>query len=126
MKGQIDTVVDTTHFEIDALRVDHTLGTLKNFGTAGPAAGDWVAIKAASCTGSPLVLAAGDTVERTTPGLGAAEGDRVEVEGLITDFVSTSSFKVTGQVIDASTATFENGVAADLSNGRKIDRKSVV
>ena len=120
LKGKIDAVVDATHFTIEVLTVEYALENLTNFGTP-PAVGDMVEIKAARCTEPSLVLAKNDTVERTTPGVGAAEGDRVEVEGLITNFVSTSSFKVTGQVIDASAATFEGGVAADLSNGRKIE-----
>ena len=121
LKGKIDAVVGATSFTVEKLTVDYGLATLINFSAASAKVGDMVEIKAASCNGSPLILAERDTVERTTPGLGAAEGDRVEVEGLITAFVSTSSFKVTGQVIDASTATFEGGVAADLSNGRKIE-----
>ena len=121
LKGKIDAVVGATSFTVETLTVDYALATLINFSAASAKVGDMVEIKAASCNGSPLILAERDTVERTTPGLGAAEGDRVEVEGLITDFVSTSSFKVTGQVIDASAATFEGGVAADLSNGRKIE-----
>lgn len=125
LKGKIDAVVGES-FTVETLTVNYASATLINFSAASAKVGDMVEIKAASCNGSPLILAERDTVERTTPGLGAAEGDRVEVEGLITNFVSTGSFKVTGQVIDASAATFEGGVAADLSNGRKIEAEGKI
>jgi len=46
-----------------------------------------------------------------------------EVEGYISNFVSLSNFRVSGQIVDASAATFENGSAADLANGVKIAAK---
>jgi hypothetical protein len=40
--------------------------------------------------------------------------------GPITDFVSQSDFKVQAQPIDASGATFKNGAATDLANGKQV------
>ncbi|HUL64072.1 MAG TPA: DUF5666 domain-containing protein [Burkholderiaceae bacterium] len=40
--------------------------------------------------------------------------------GPITDFVSQSDFKVQDQPIDASGATFKNGAATDLANGKQV------
>ena len=42
------------------------------------------------------------------------------VEGTITDFASQARFKVDGQLVDAMQARFENGVASDLANGRRV------
>jgi hypothetical protein len=40
--------------------------------------------------------------------------------GPITDFVSQANFKVQDQAIDASGATFKNGSASDLANGKTV------
>ncbi len=53
-------------------------------------------------------------------------GGNAEVEGRITDFVSVSNFKVKGQLIDASSATYSNGKPADLANGLKVHVKGPV
>lgn len=45
----------------------------------------------------------------------------IELHGLITDFVSVSDFKLRGQAVDASGATFENGTSADLANGKRVE-----
>jgi hypothetical protein len=51
----------------------------------------------------------------------------VRVSGAMNDFVSIANFRVGGQRVDASTANFSDGVAADLANGRVLDvRGSVV
>lgn len=42
------------------------------------------------------------------------------VLGDITDFVSIASFRVRGQAVDASAATFTGGSAAGLANGRQV------
>jgi hypothetical protein len=49
------------------------------------------------------------------------DGDGIEVEGYVSDFVSIASFKVNGQAVDASSATFRNGTAADVLNGVKVE-----
>jgi hypothetical protein len=42
---------------------------------------------------------------------------KVELSGLVTDFVSLASFKVRGALVDASAATFDGGAADNLANG---------
>lgn len=42
------------------------------------------------------------------------------LSGVISDFVSASSFRVRDQAVDASAATFAGGNAADLANGREV------
>lgn len=42
------------------------------------------------------------------------------VEGVVTDYQSTSSLKVAGTAIDASAAQFVGGAAADLRNGKSV------
>lgn len=42
------------------------------------------------------------------------------VQGAVSDFVSSANFKVHGETINASTATFINGGVANLANGRMV------
>lgn len=53
-------------------------------------------------------------------------GEDAEVEGRITDFASVASFKVEGQLVDATAASFSNGGAGDLANGLKVHVKGPV
>jgi len=50
----------------------------------------------------------------------------LEVEGRIANFVSAANFTVAGQRVDATKATFMNGTAADLANGRDVTAKGPV
>ncbi len=59
-----------------------------------------------------------DIVPTTVP---APEASRVEIEGLITDFVSIATFKVNGQAVDGSAATVEGGTPTMLGNGIKVE-----
>lgn len=47
--------------------------------------------------------------------------DEAEVEGLVTAFTSSTSFSVDGIPVDASGARFEDGVAADLALGVRVE-----
>ncbi|HPV25520.1 MAG TPA: DUF5666 domain-containing protein, partial [Casimicrobium sp.] len=53
-------------------------------------------------------------------------GVEFEEEGAISDFVSVASFKLAGKLIDASTANFERGTAANLRNGALVEIKGVL
>lgn len=53
-------------------------------------------------------------------------GENAEVEGRITDFVSVSNFRVQGQLIDASAATYSHGGPATLANGLKVHVKGPI
>ncbi len=68
-----------------------------------------------------------DTFIRATEGRAFANTERFvyRVEGVITDFTSTASFKVAGETISALTATFINGATADLTVGKKIRVKGL-
>ena len=54
------------------------------------------------------------------------DGDGVEAEGYVADFVSISNFKVGGQMVNAANATFRNGTAADIRNGVKVEVEGTV
>jgi hypothetical protein len=57
-----------------------------------------------------------------------AAGERIQytAQGDITNFISTANFTVRGETINASTATFVGGTAANLANGRTVRVKAQV
>ena len=70
--------------------------------------------------------APGGTVTATAisivqPPLPGQNAQRVEIEGFVTDFAGAGSFRVNGQPVDARSAAFENGSAASLANGVRVE-----
>lgn len=55
----------------------------------------------------------------------AAERTPYQFEGTISEFTSSASFKVRGETVNASTATFANGTVTDLAVGKKVRIKAV-
>ena len=51
----------------------------------------------------------------------APELTEASAKGTITNYVSVANFMVAARKIDASAATFENGSAANLANGRQVE-----
>ena len=50
----------------------------------------------------------------------------VELEGFVSGFVSVADFLVDGQQVDASSAIFRNGIAADLKDGVKVEVEGTI
>ena len=65
-------------------------------------------------------------VEPDNGALGAAQGVKVEVEGLIASFVSAASFEINGQPVDASNATYFNGAEEDLANNVRVEAEGLI
>jgi Domain of unknown function (DUF5666) len=51
---------------------------------------------------------------------------RSSVRGVVSEFVSASNFRVNGQKVDASTARYSEGTAADLANGKALEVRGAV
>ncbi len=73
---------------------------------------------AAPATGGTVAATAIAIVQAPLPGQNA---QRVELEGFVTDFAGVGSFRVNGQPVDARSASFENGSAATLANGVRVE-----
>jgi Domain of unknown function (DUF5666) len=67
------------------------------------------------------------TIVRATEGRVFTNAERIEyrVEGIITEFKSIASFKVSGETVSAITANFVGGGTADLGVGKKIRIRGV-
>lgn len=66
-------------------------------------------------------------VAKATDGKIIAATERIayQFEGTISEFTSSALFKVRGETVNASTATFANGTATDLAVGKKVRIKAV-
>ena len=103
-------------FALNRLIVDYQLAQLRGFSTI--ANGQHVLVRGPLVNG---VLRA-TRVEYLGNGLGGASGEGREVEGLITRFVSTTDFSVSGLAVTTTSQTiYEGGTAADLALNVKVE-----
>ncbi len=73
------------------------------------------------------VLTADQLRDRDRDRISYPDGDGIEVEGYVAEFVSISSdFKVSGQMVNAANAVIRNGTAADIRNGLKVEAEGTV
>lgn len=115
------TGLDTTAmtFSLGGLVVDYSGATMDNF-MGGIAEGDFVEAKGTTFGGAGELIATKVELEGVLPG--AVDGDRIELEGFITRFVSAQDFDVAGvPVTTTGSTTYEGGVAADLGLNVKVE-----
>ena len=73
------------------------------------------------------VLTADRLRDRDRDRISYPDGDGIEVEGYVAEFVSMSSdFKVSGQLVNAANAVIRNGTAADIRDGLKVEVEGTV
>lgn len=115
LKGSIRKV-DTGNqtFKVGNLSVDYSTAVLQGFPSGMPQAGLYVEVNSWQALRGNTLIAA--EVEVMNTGLPLKEGMEVEVEGVITRFVSARDFSVNGMAVitDAKTK-FEGGSSRDLS-----------
>jgi cytochrome c-type biogenesis protein CcmE len=117
LEGPISDFTSIASFRVEGQLVDAAQARLSNGTAADLGNGRRVHVK------GPLV---GGVVRAATVEIEDAALKEASAEGRITDFVSASNFKVAGRTIDASTARFERGTAADLANGRQVHVEGVL
>jgi hypothetical protein len=112
-------------FNINALPVDYSAAMLQDFPSGAVANGDLVEVRGTNLGASgELIATRVELVGENVPG---ETGDRVEVEGFITRFVSATDFDVAGLGITTTSATvFEGGVAADLGLDIKVEAEGAL
>ncbi len=123
LKGTIDTVdVDASTLLIGDLTVNWSNADISDM----PAdTSDWqglfveVECESAPCLDGTTLLATEIAPEQE--GIDASSGVEIEIEGPITDFNSITDFRVNGQRVDASSASFMHGTADNLENGVRIE-----
>ncbi len=107
-------------FRINALTIEYTNAVLEGFAGASPSAGQNVFIKGSGSLQGGVLNAT--TVSLREPGVTAATGDTVDVTGLVTRFVSTSDFEVSGQRVTTSATTqYSGGTAQGIAVDAQLD-----
>jgi len=107
-------------FVLRNLTVDFSTAILDNFPNSQISNGDFVEAKGLSLGGAGELIATKVELESLVPG--ATNGDRIEIEGFITRFVSASDFDVSGLTVTTNGSTaFTGGSAADLGLNVKVE-----
>jgi hypothetical protein len=115
--GVVSNLAGTT-FTINSLTVDFT-GVTPADGTI--ANGVLVEVKGTAFAPGPPPELTATSVEIKTPGL-TDDVDEAEVEGYLIGLNTTDkTFTVHGQVVNYSSAAFDGGIEADLTNGVKVE-----
>ena len=108
-------------FTINNLTVLYDTATLSGFDANGPANGNLVEAQGASLNAS-MQLVASNVALRRFDDQETESADHVEVEGLVTNFVSATDFTVNDQEVTTNASTqFEGGAAADIALNVKLE-----
>ena len=136
--GTVSGFVSASSFVVSGVTINASAATFKNGSAADLKNGAVVEVKGTLSGGivratsveikSTPVVVTPPTPPVTPPAPPAPPSAGVEFEatGAVTGFVSIASFKLSGTTIDASTATFEKGTAADLKNGVQVQIKGTL
>lgn len=119
--------VDTAahKLSVNALVVDYSAATVRDFPNGQPANGDVVEAKGNSVSASGELVASSIELKHDDEDAGA--GMEVEIEGLVTRFVSATDFDVSGKPVTTNSSTrFENGSAADLALNVKVEAEGQI
>jgi hypothetical protein len=118
VKGPISRI-DTTAmtFKVRNLVVSYASATLSGFPATGPANGQKVEVKGSQFAGATLIAVQVNAQDA----LQIPDGDKAEIEGLISDFVSLSNFRVSGLSINAGGATIDNPAGVTIANDLKVE-----
>lgn len=121
--SNLDAVAMT--FEIGGLLVDYSAAMIDDFPGGAPEDGQRVEAKGNSLGSNGELLAT--RIEFKGGDLPGQAGDRFEVEGFVTRFVSAGDFDVEGIPVTTDSGTvFENGSSVDLGLNRKIEVEGVL
>ncbi|HEY7641107.1 MAG TPA: DUF5666 domain-containing protein [Steroidobacteraceae bacterium] len=124
--GVVSNVDTAAHkLNVNALVVDYSAATVRDFPNGQPANGDLLEAKGSSVNGAGELVASSIELKRDDDD--ASDGMELELEGLITRFVSATDFDVAGKPVTTNSSTrFENGSAADLALNVKVEAEGQV
>jgi len=112
--SSLDT--NASRFSLSTTIVDYATAQLSN---GAPSNGACVEVKGSAFAGGVVTA---NRVEVKSCTLSAANGDRGEIEGFITRFVSASDFSIGSQsVTTTASTTYLNGTAASLALNLKVE-----
>ena len=115
VEGRVQQFVSVANFLVSGTAVDATDATFEHGTVADLSEGKRVIVHG--------TLANGKIVAKKLRFFRNELDGEVRLIGMVSDYVSVSSFKVRGVAVDASAATFEDGTAAELMDGRLVEIK---
>lgn len=114
----VNTVLKT--FLINALLVDYSSANIEDFPSGAPANGDLVLVTGLEFGDGGEFIATKIELRYDQEVMPKA-GDMVNLQGVISDFVSATEFVVAGfPVTTTSSTVYENGTVADLAAGAEV------
>jgi hypothetical protein len=115
VEGRIQQFKSVSDFLVSGTAVDATNATFQNGVAADLAEGKRVVVQG--------TLANGKLIAKKLRFFRPDQDGEIRLIGMVSDFVSVSSFKVRGVAVDASAARFDGGTATELMNGRLVEIK---
>ncbi len=115
LKGLISNLGVTT-FSLGKFSVEYRNADLSRLPGGTPREGMQVEVKG-TLTGNTIKAS---RIKQEDDLIGGSAGGKVSLEGIVTDFVGNSDFRVSGQTVDASGATF-NPATLKLGNGIEVE-----
>ena len=131
--GAISAFVSVSNFTLAGVTIDGSAAIFKDGSAADLKSGAVVEVKGTLSGG--IVRATSIEIKSPTlvvtppappPPSPPSAGVEFEATGAVSGFISIASFKLAGATIDASTALFERGTAADLKNGAQVQVKGTL
>jgi len=112
--SNLDSIAMT--FNINNIVVDYSLASLDDFGTGQISDGDFVEVEGDQFGNSGELIADRVELEDDIRDNDEIDDSDIEIEGLITRFVSTTDFDVSGIPVTTNSSTeYGDGTAADLA-----------
>lgn len=124
IRGQISGLNATTStFTIGTVTVNYA-GAQVSPNTGALAEGGFVKVRSTLSATGNTVTATRIQVVGSRP-FGFADSGKSELEGVVSDFVSLSDFKIGGIAVNAANAIFVRGQSASIANGTRLEVKGV-
>jgi hypothetical protein len=123
IRGEVSGFNGVDEFDLGGIKItfggttefEDLPGTVKN--------GQFVEVEG---TLKPATSIAASRIEREDEDFGD-DVDQISIEGIVTDFNGTGNFKVAGQRVDASKATFEpSSLEASITDGDKVEVEGAI
>jgi hypothetical protein len=127
-KGTVSDFVSVAQFTLGGKSIDASGAIFLRGTTADLKNGAIVEVKGTLVDGKVIAsrVKFDDDLATTPPGTTPPVSTEFEAKGAISSFASVASFVLAGKTVDASTASFIGGTAADLKNGAIVEVKGTI
>jgi len=120
--GTVSALQPGVSFALNGLTVDYTGAAVDDCTGGQLADGLRVEVKGTTFSGGALVATRVECEGTASGGDAGASGDRREIEGLVTRFVSLTDFDVAGRPVTTTpTTVYDRGSAADVALNAKVE-----